>query len=49
MGIKSKYHYGTSLGVEWFGLWASTVGHMGSNPGHRTKILEAAQCGQKIS
>ena len=32
---------GTSLGVQWLGLWASTSGGMGLIPGWGTKILQA--------
>ena len=34
--------------VQWLGLWAYTVGGMGSTPGQGTKILHTLQCGQKI-
>ena len=33
---------------QWLGLYASTAGGTGLIPGHGTKILRAAQCGQKI-
>ena len=39
--------YGTSLLVQWLGLWASTEGVVGSIPSQGTKILQAAQPGQK--
>ena len=32
---------GTSLGVQWLGLRASTAGDRGSIPGNRTKIPKA--------
>ena len=38
---------GNSLVVQWLGLHASTAGGPGSIPGWGTKILQAAQHGQK--
>ena len=38
---------GTSLAVQWLGLWASTAGDMGLIPGRGTKIPHAAWHGQK--
>ena len=38
---------GTSLVVQWLGLWASSTGGMGSIPGWGTKIPHAAQLSQK--
>ena len=38
---------GNSLAVQWLELQASTAGGMGSVPDVRTKIPQAAQCGQK--
>ena len=38
---------GNSLAVQWLELQASTAGGMGSIPGLRTKIPQAAQCAQK--
>ena len=35
--------------VQWLGLWASTAGGMGSNPGQGTKIPHALQCSQRIT
>ena len=39
---------GTSLVIQWLIFHISTVGGTGSIPGWRTKILPAAQCGQKM-
>ena len=36
-----------SLMVQWLRLWASTAEDMGSISSQKTKILHAAQCGQK--
>ena len=38
---------GTSLAVQWLGLWASNAGGVGSIPGWRTTIPHAAWSGQK--
>ena len=38
---------GTSLVVQWLGLWASNAGGTGSIPGWGTQILHAVQCGHK--
>ena len=38
---------GTSQAVQWLRLRASTAGGTGSIPGEGTRILHAAQCGQK--
>ena len=45
-GILQKYKAGTSLAVQWLGLWASTAGGMGSIPGQGTKFPQAARQGQ---
>ena len=42
-----KIHSRNSLAVQWLGLRASTAGGTGSIPGRGTKILHAAQYGQK--
>ena len=34
--------------VQWLGLWAFTAKGLGSISGEGTKILQAAQCDQKI-
>ena len=39
---------GSSLPVQWLRLYTSTAEGAGWIPGQRTKILQAAQCGQKI-
>ena len=39
-------HIGSSLAVQWLGLWSSTVGGTGSIPGRGTKILHATQHSQ---
>ena len=46
-GSYFKNRLGTSLAVQWLGLCASTAGVMGSIPGRRTKISEAARRSQK--
>ena len=38
---------GTSLGVQWLGLHASTAGGTGSIPGRGTEILQAMLYGEK--
>ena len=38
---------GTSMDVQWLGLWAFTVKGPGSIPGQGSKIPQAVQCGQK--
>ena len=38
---------GTSLLVQWLGLWASTAGGPDSTPGQGTKIAQAMQYGKK--
>ena len=43
----NKNTRGTSLVVQWLGLWASNAGGMGSIPGWGTKIPHAARRGQK--
>ena len=40
--------FGTSLGVQWLRLCASTAGDAGLIPGRGTKIPHAMQRGQKI-
>ena len=40
--------FGTSLTVQWLKLHASTSGGAGLIPGQGTKILHAAQRGQKV-
>ena len=42
-----KRQDGTSLLVQWLGLWALTAGGVDSIPGWGTKILHAMQRGQK--
>ena len=39
---------GSSLPVQWLRLYSSTAEGAGWIPGQRTKIPQAAQCGQKI-
>ena len=39
---------GTSLVVQWLGLWVSTAGGVGLIPGWGTKILHVAWHDQKL-
>ena len=45
--IDTKNRAGTSLGVQWLGLPASTAGGVGPIPGGETKIPHALWHGQK--
>ena len=45
--MKLKKRAGTSLGVQWLKLHASTAGGMGSIPGQGTRIQHATRCSQK--
>ena len=44
-----KLYHGTSLVVQWLGLWASTTAGTGFIPGQGTGIPHAASWSQKIS
>jgi len=46
--VSSSYSIGTFLVAQWLALHDSTAGDTSLIPGWRTKILQAAQNGQKI-
>ena len=47
-GLEARNNLGTSLVVQWLGLYASTAGGKDSIPGRETKTLKAVVFCQKI-